>query len=56
VGTMDHVWEPTTFSKAIIDERWKMMMVEEMHYFMKPYMVIGWIALKENTNKNKVGL
>jgi hypothetical protein len=29
-----------------------MMMVEEMHYFMKPYTVIGWIAFKENTNNN----
>jgi hypothetical protein len=52
LGIMEHVWEPTTFKKTFIDERWKTMMVEEMHYFMKPYMIIGWIVLKENTNNN----
>jgi hypothetical protein len=31
VGIIDRVWEPTTFFKAIVDNRWQMAMVDEMN-------------------------
>jgi hypothetical protein len=31
VEIIDHVWEPTIFLKTIVDNRWRMAMVDEMN-------------------------
>jgi hypothetical protein len=31
VRVVDHVWEPTTFSKTVTNHRWRMAMVDEMN-------------------------